>query len=496
MHVFFEPKSVAVIGASKKIDKAGHVIFKNFVINKNHGIFHGEIYPVNPNEDYILDYKCYPSLTKIPGIVELIIIVVPAQIVPSIMREAATKGVKAAVIVSAGFSEVGNHELENEVKKIAKETGIRVLGPNCLGVYDSYTGIDMLFLPETKVLTSGDEMVATPRPMKGYISIVTQSGAFGASALDYLTGRQIGISKFVSFGNKCDVNESEMLYYLMQDDKTRAILLYVEGIDSGREFMEVSAHVTKKKPIVALKSGRTTAGARAALSHTGALTGSDKVYDAAFSQVGIVRAKDMEQFFDMSKALAFQPPANGSNIGILTDAGGPGIMATDECEMLGLTVKKFSKKTLQKFEELKERGILPKIATCGNPVDLTGLATSETFEYATQIIMEDPEIHGLIVLGLHHLPGLQEDFVDRVAQVAKNFIKPIVACDIGETEMALYVRFRFDKLGIPSYASPEDAARAMKALVEYGRYLKKKGYFEDYMKHFLKRRSDQTLKVS
>lgn len=475
MRVFFEPKAVAVVGASRKIDKAGHIIFRNFVANKRRGIFKGELYPVNPNEDYILDYKSYPSVAKISGEVELIIIVVPAAIVPNIMRDAALKGVKAAVIVTAGFSEIGNRELENEVKTIAKKARIRVLGPNCLGVYDSYTGVDMLFLPETKVLTTGDEMVATPRPMAGRISIVTQSGAFGASALDYLTGRQIGISKFVSFGNKCDVDESEMLQYLMWDKTTRAILLYVEGINSGREFMKVAEKVTRKKPIVAMKSGRTSAGTRAALSHTGAMTGSDRIYDTVFSQVGIVRAKDMEEFFDMSKALAFQPPAKGPNIAILTDAGGPGIMAADECELLGLSVKRFSEETNKKFEGLKKKGILAQIATYGNPVDLTGLATSETFEHATRIILEDHHVQGLIVLGLHHLPGLQEDFVDRVAKVAADCPKPVVACDIGETEMALYVRYRFDKLGIPSYPSPEDAARAMKALVEYGAYMQRIG---------------------
>jgi len=486
MDSFFNPSSVAVIGASKRINKAGHVIFKNFVENKRRGVFKGEIYPVNPGEDYVLGYQCYPSVTKIHGELELVVIVVPANQVLNVMKEAAAKKVKTVVIITAGFSEIGNYELENQILAIAKKAGIRILGPNCLGVYDSKTGVDMLFLPETKILTTGDEVVATPRPMPGNIAVVTQSGAFGVASLDYLAGRQIGVSKFVSFGNKCDVNESEMLHYLLYDEETKVILLYVEDIKSGRQFFEAAKKVTKKKPIVALKSGRTKAGARAAASHTGAIAGSDRIYDAAFAQTGISRAKDMEEFFDVGKALVMQPPAAGMSVGVITDAGGPGIMAVDECELRGLAVRRFSDKTVQKFEELKREGKLPKFATNLNPVDITGSGTSEMFELATKILFEDPEINGIILLGLHHTPALQEDFIDRVAKVASMYVKPIVACDIGETEMALQTRFRFDKLGIPAYSSPEDAARAMNALVSYGLYLKKKRCLEDYVRNFLK----------
>jgi len=486
MNTFFNPRSVAVVGASKKINKAGHVIFKNFVENKRRGVFRGEIYPVNPHEDSILGFQCYPSVTKVPGELELVVIVVSANKVPNVMRDAAAKKVKAVVIISSGFGEVGNHELENQIITVAKKAGIRILGPNCLGVYDSRTGVDMLFLPETKVLTTGDEVVATPRPMPGNIAMVTQSGAFGVAALDYLAGRQMGISKFVSFGNKCDVTEAEMLHYLLYHEETKVILLYVEDIKSGREFLKAAKKVTKKKPIVALKCGRTEAGARAAASHTGAMAGSDQIYDAVFAQTGILRTKDMEEFFDAAKALAMQLPATGKNIGVITAAGGPGIMAVDECELKGLTVKRFSEKAIRKFEKLKKEGRLPKFATNLNPVDLTGSVTSEMFELAAEILFEDREIHGIILLGLHHTPALQEDFVDRVAKVASKHDKSIVACDIGETEMALHIRFRFDKLGIPAYFSPEDAARAMNALVRYGLYLKKDKCLKEYIQNFLK----------
>jgi acyl-CoA synthetase (NDP forming) len=485
LSAFFRPRSVAIVGATKRINKAGHVIFKNFVENKMRGVFKGELYAVNPTEDSIMGYKCYPSVTRIPGEVELIVIVVPAAVVSTIMKDAAAKKVKDAVIITSGFGEVGNHELEQQIIDIANKAGIRVLGPNCLGVYDSRTGVDMLFLPETKVLANGDEVIATPRPIPGNIAIVTQSGAFGVAALDYLAGREVGVSKFVSFGNKADVNEAEMLQFLLHDDETKVILLYVEDIKSGREFIKIAEKVTLKKPIVAIKSGRTDAGARAASSHTGALAGSDRIYSAVFEQTGILRAEDMDEFFHMGKSLAMQPPAAGKSVGIVTDAGGPGIMAVDEAELKGLDVIRLSEKTVAKFERLKVEGKLPKFASNLNPVDITGSGTDTMFELATKVLFQDPEICGIILLGLHQTPAVQEDYIDAVAKMTFSFDKPIVACDIGETEMAMHTRTRFDKQGIPAYSSPEDAARAMSGLVRYGRYLQKKGCFEEYTQNFL-----------
>ncbi len=486
LDAFFNPRSVAVIGATKKVDKAGQVIFKNLATNKQRGVFKGELYPVNPKEDSILGFKCYKSLSKIRDEIELIVIIVPATVVPSVMEEAVAKKVKTAVIISSGFKEVGNKELEDQVMAIAKKGGIRVLGPNCLGVYYSKTGIDTLFLPETKTLTTGDDVVATPRPMPGNIAMITQSGAFGVAALDYLTGRQMGVSKFVSFGNKSDVSESDILYYLLHDEETKVILVYLEDVKAGREFLEVAKQVTVKKPVVVIKSGRSAAGARAAASHTGAIAGSDKIYDAAFEQGGVIRARDMEEFFDIGKALAMQPPAKGKNIGILTDAGGPGVMTVDECEDLGLTVEHFSDETLKKFQELKDKNIILKIAATNNPVDLTGSVTDDMFEISAELMFQDPKISGIILLGLHHMPGLREKYIDEIAKISHKYDKPIVMCDIGETEMALYTRSRFDRLCVPSFASPEDAARAMKALVWYGEYLKRNGCLEEYIADFNK----------
>jgi acyl-CoA synthetase (NDP forming) len=327
--------------------------------------------------------------------------------------------------------------------------------------------------------------------MPGNIAMITQSGAFGVAALDYLTGRQMGVSKFVSFGNKCDVTESEILSYLLHDKETKVILAYVEDIKFGREFVKVAKRVTVKKPVVVIKSGKSAAGARAAASHTGAIAGSDKVYTAAFEQAGVIRARDMEEFFGSGKALAMQPPALGRNIGILTDAGGPGVMTVDELEIQGLTVEPFSEETSKKFEKLKNDGIILKIAATHNPVDLTGSVTDDMFEISADLMFQDTEIDGIIFLGLHHMPGLREKYIDSVAKVAMKYSKPIVMCDIGETEMALYTRGRFDRLGVPSYSSPEDAARAMKALVSYGEYLQSNNAAEEYLKEFLQKRNKQ-----
>jgi acyl-CoA synthetase (NDP forming) len=489
LDAFFNPHSTAIIGATKKTDKAGHVIFKNFATNKLRGVFKGELYPVNPNEDSILGFRCYSSIKEIQADIDLIIVIVPAKVVPNVIREAAEKKVKAAIIVSAGFKEVGNAELEEQIVTEARKGEVRILGPNCLGIYYSKTGVDSLFLPETKTLTTGEDVVATPRPMPGNIAMITQSGAFGVAALDYLTGRQMGVSKFVSFGNKCDVTESEILAFLLNDRETKVILAYVEDIKHGREFLRISKKVACKKPIVVIKSGKSAAGARAAVSHTGAIAGSDRIYNAAFEQGGVIRARDMEEFFDLGKALAMQPPAMGSNIGILTDAGGPGVMTVDECEILGLTVDPLSKETTEKFEQLKKDGVILKIAATHNPVDLTGSVTDDQFTVSAELMFQDQKIDGIIFLGLHHMPGLREKYIDDVAKVSAKYTKPLVMCDIGETEMAIYTRSRFDRLGVPSYTSPEDAARAMKALVSYGKYLQRNNVAEEYVKDFLQRKA-------
>jgi len=300
--------------------------------------------------------------------------------------------------------------------------------------------------------------------MPGNISLISQSGAFGAAALDYMAGNELGVDKFASFGNKIDISEPDMLEYFSHEKETTVILLYAESIEKG-----------------SLKSGRTASGARAAVSHTGALAGSDQIYDAAFRQAGVVRAKSMESFFDIAKALAFQPPAAGRMVVVLTDGGGAGVMTVDECESLGIEIKNLPEDLTIKFEEMKRDGTLPSFATNVNPIDLTGSVTSEMFEKSVEVLLEHPQVHGVILIGLHHAPSLREDFVDRVHSVWKKHRKPLVFCDIGETEMARELRRRFEKLGVPSYPSPERAAAAMAGLVQYGVFLSDEKCLEAYL---------------
>jgi acyl-CoA synthetase (NDP forming) len=320
------------------------------------------------------------------------------------------------------------------------------------------------------MLSDGREVVATPRPLPGYISLVSQSGGFGVAALDYMAGSMMGVRTFVSLGNRCDVDEHELLDFFSQDEKTKVILLYIEGLKGGRQFVDAARRFTKSKPIVAFKSGRTEAGARAAVSHTAALAGVDKIYDAAFTQSGVVRAQTLEEFFDMARALQFQKPASGNRISILTNAGGPGIIAADACIESGLRVDSLSETTLRKLEEMKAKGELLGIMTGSNPLDLSGQGTSEMFAKVLRILMDAHEVDGVLVMAFHQAPPILDDVVQAIADTHKGHAKPILACDVGGTEMAEDFRTRFEKHGIPAYETPERAARAMYALARYGQY--------------------------
>jgi acyl-CoA synthetase (NDP forming) len=286
-----------------------------------------------------------------------------------------------------------------------------------------------------------------------------------------MSGKMMGVRTFVSLGNRCDVDEHELLDFFREDERTKVVLLYIEGLKGGREFMDAARRFTRSKPIVALKSGRTEAGARAAASHTAALAGVDRIYDAAFVQSGIVRALTLEEFFDMARALQFQKPALGKRIAILTNAGGPGIIAADTCVDSGLRVDSLSKSTLGELEGMKARGELLPIMTGSNPLDLSGQGTSEMFAKVLQILMEDPEVDGAIVMPFHQAPPILDDVVKAIADTHKGHEKPILACDVGGTEMAEEFRTRFEKYGVPAYETPERAARAMFALAKYGQYL-------------------------
>jgi acyl-CoA synthetase (NDP forming) len=472
LRAFFDPRSIAIVGASPIANKVGNIIAHNLIENKQRGLLKAELFPINPKYPTILGQKCYPSLRVLPQDVETLVVAIPAEGVPTVIEEGALKNAKAAIVISSGFREVGNTELEEKLDKARKESGIRVIGPNCLGIYDPYSGMDTLFLPEVKMLSSGREVVATPRPLPGYISLVSQSGGFGAAALDYMAGNMMGVRTFVSLGNRCDVDEHELLDFFSRDERTKVVLLYIEGLKRGRVFIESARRFTKLKPIVAFKSGRTEAGARAAASHTAALAGVDKIYDAAFTQSGVVRAQTLEEFFDMGRALQFQKPTSGTSIAIITNAGGPGVIAADACNESGLRVDSLSEATLGKFEEMKEKGELLTIMTGSNPIDLSGQGTSEMFAKVLRILMDAREVDGALVMAFHQAPPILDDVVQAIAETHKGYTKPILACDVGGTEMAEDFRTRFEKYGIPAYETPERAARAMYALARYGRYVR------------------------
>jgi len=474
LRAFFDPRSIAIVGASPIANKVGNIIAHNLIENKQRGLLKADLFPVNPRYPTILGQKCYASLREIPQDVETLVVVIPAEGVPGIIGEGASKNVKAAIVISSGFREVGNTELDEKLTKVRMETGIRIIGPNCLGIYDPYSGMDTLFLPEVKMLSDGREVVATPRPMPGYIALISQSGGFGVAALDYMAGSMMGVRTFVSLGNRCDVNEHELFDFFGQDEKTKVILLYIEGLKGGREFVDAAQRFTKLKPIVAFKSGRTEAGARAAASHTAALAGVDKIYDAAFAQSGVVRAQTMEEFFDMGRALQFQKPAFGDRISILTNAGGPGVIAADACIESGLRVDSLSATTLRRLEEMKAKGELLGIMTGSNPLDLSGQGTSEMFAKVLRILMDAPEVDGVLVMAFHQAPPILDNVIQAIAETHKGYTKPILACDVGGTEMAVDFRTRFEKYGIPAYETPERAARAMYALARYGFFLHRK----------------------
>jgi len=310
-----------------------------------------------------LGEKIYPNVYSVPENIDLAVIVVPASLVEGVIEDLGKKNVKAAIIITAGFSEVGNVELEKRIVEKAKSYGIRIIGPNCVGILSTWSGVDTIFLPYTKILSDEREVLSAPRPGKGYVALISQSGAVGTAALDYMAGEGIGLSHFISIGNKADIDGVELIEFLREDPYTKVILLYLENIKDGRKFVEVASKVTKEKPIITLKAGRTSAGKRAAASHTAAVAGIDEIYEAAFRRAGVIRANDIEELFDLAKAFAKQPPARGNRIGIITDGGGAGVMATDMAEILGLKVPEIRRETREKLEELRERGLLPKICT-------------------------------------------------------------------------------------------------------------------------------------
>ncbi|MBS7643119.1 CoA-binding protein [Candidatus Bathyarchaeota archaeon] len=453
---FFQPKSVAIIGASRNPTKSGYVVLENFV---KFG-YEGRVYPINPEADEILGVKAYPNVKDVPDEIDLAVIVLSAPAVPQVMRDCAEKHVKCAVIISGGFGEVGEEGMkrEREVKEIIQKSGIRVIGPNCMGVVDTSTMVNTMFLPAKHF----------SKPERGNIGFISQSGAFGLTMIDYLASEGIGISKFASYGNKIDVSESELLEYFSQDPETKVILMYVEAIDNGQKFIEVAKKVTKLKPVVALKAGRTAAGSKAVISHTGALSGAYTIYKGAFSQAGIIHADNVQELVDIGKAFSYQPYAKGNRIAIITGGGGYGVIASDSCETLGLQVANLEDKTIENM-----RMSFPPHYVVKNPVDLTGDASEGDYKTALALTLEDKNVDGVIMIILFQVPRLEETIVDAISETTSRLHdKPVIVSSIGGEYTKKMVR-KLEARKIPVYPTPERAVRAMAALVEYGTYVSK-----------------------
>jgi len=471
MEKFFNPQSIAVVGASRDPTKVGWQIVYNLKL-----AFKGRIYPVNPKADEVLGLRAYPTVSSIPGDVDLCVVSVPAPSVPDVIADCGSKGVRAAIVISAGFKEVGNVELEKRLVDVARRYGVRVMGPNCVGVYVPKTGVNTTFLKPERMSFPGH----------GPIAFISQSGAFGIAVLDWAAMRGIGISKFVSLGNKADIDEVEVLDYLVEDSDTRVITMYIEGVERGKEFMEALRRTTLKKPVVVLKSGRTEAGARAIASHTGSLADTDKVYEAVFRQTGALRVYGMEELFDAALALAYQPPAAGPRVGILTVGGGSGVMATDAAVDLGLEVPKLSQETEEKL-----RKVLLPIASPHNPVDVTGSARDEHLIDALEILVESGEVDAIIWIPYFMVPGLSEEiakkFVAKYREVLKRTGRPVPV--VGAVTGGVYswrLAAEAEQSGIPMYPSVERAAKAVYMLYKYGAWLKKNELYDEYVKKFLR----------
>jgi acyl-CoA synthetase (NDP forming) len=449
MKELFEPESIAVIGASSKEGKVGNLVFKYVSESK------AKVYPVNPNEDKISG--CYRSIKEIEDSIDLAIICTPAKVCAENVRECSEKGVKYVIPVAGGFGEAGveGKRLEDEMKKYAGQT--RILGPNTLGIFVPEV-IDTMFL----------ERKRSPRPGKGRIALVSQSGATAATIMNSANLYSIGFSAFVGLGNRIDLNENDFIDYFSEREDTGTIALYLESFADGFKFKEAIERC--KKPVVLLKAGRSAAGAKAAASHTGALAGSDRIVSALCDQYNISRVYDEEELIDVSRALAYSEPLKGDRIAVLTTAGGHGVIATDYITSkekgVALSISRLSEKTNEKLKKLA----LP-FASLANPVDLTASATDDMYLKALDALIDDENTDGILASVLFDPPGMTEKLIDGI--IARKGKKPLIVYTVG-AEMSVSAIRRFEKAGIPAYPSIWRGVRALYAL--YSLYARRGNY--------------------
>ncbi|MGZ4913622.1 MAG: acetate--CoA ligase alpha subunit [Halobacteriota archaeon] len=441
MDDFFYPKSIAVIGAAREEGKVGHAVLKNLI----DAGFEGEIVPVNPNATEILGLKTYPTIKK----VDLAVVTVPARVVPSVLEEAGRIGIKASIVISAGFREAGMEggRLEAQVKEICRKYGIRIVGPNCLGIISTGARMNASF--------------ASEYPDKGAISLISQSGALCTSFLDWAAIEGLGFDKFVSVGNKADITEAELLGYITRYASTRIVALYIEGIDNGRAFMQVAGETSRIRPIIALKSGRTDVGAKAASSHTGALAGSDATYDAAFKQSGIIRVDSIDEFFDAAKIFSHCDIPKLSTVAIITNAGGPGVLASDACAKYQIPLANF---TFDTIEALKRE--LPQGSNIYNPVDILGDAAPERYVATLEIVLNDENVGVVVVLLTPQAMTEPEKIATSICEISAHAKKPIITSFIGGKELDTAIEL-LKHGSVANFTSPETAIRAAHSLIRF-----------------------------
>ncbi|MEM3479058.1 MAG: acetate--CoA ligase [Candidatus Bathyarchaeia archaeon] len=445
LDAFFNPRSIAVIGASRDPSKVGHRVFRNIV----EAGFKGALYPINPNADEILGFKCYRSIRETPGEVDLAVIVVPAKIVPSVVEDCGLKGVKGLIVISAGLSETGREgaQLEREVVSICRKYGLRMQGPNCLGIISVQSRVNASFAPSM--------------PLPGNIAFVSQSGALGSAILNWAIRNEIGFTKFVSLGNEADLNEADFIEALGEDEDTRVIGLYVEGVKEGERFVEVARRVSRKKPIIAIKAGTTSAGVKAVSSHTGSLAGSETAFSAAFKKAGIIRVNTLEELFNLVISFSLQPIPKGKRVLIVTNGGGPGILTADACEKMGLDLPLLEYEIIEKLREQ-----MPPHASLSNPLDVLGDAEENRYKLALESGLKSGNVDGIIVILTPQAVTPCEEIAKVVAEVGKSSTKPIIASFMGLEDTSPAIR-TLKEGRIPNYAFPESAAFVLKTMHEY-----------------------------
>ncbi|HHT9119488.1 MAG TPA: acetate--CoA ligase alpha subunit [Candidatus Hypogeohydataceae bacterium YC41] len=443
---FFQPRSIAVIGAAREEYKLGHSILKN-ILDYN---FPGKVYPINPRADSILGLHAYPSVKMVEDSVELAVLVLPAELCLQAIEECGQKGIDSAVIISGGFKEIGGEgvEREKELSRLAKKYNIRVVGPNCLGIINTHYRLNATF-------------AANPPP-KGHVAFFSQSGAICSAILDWAQTQHLGFSKFVSMGNNMDINEVDLLKAFEDDPECRVILGYIEGIKDGRAFMEEASRVTRKKPVVIIKSGSTGAGARAVSSHTGSLAGSDNAFRAAFKQSGILRVETLEDLFSVAQALSAQETPPGPQVAIFSNAGGPAILTADAVERSDLRMASFYRETVEAL-----RNCLPRIASFYNPVDITGGVKEDVYRVAMEKVLQDENVHAVVAINAPQAVVKAEEVARVVGELSKKFrSKTVIASFMGGPTMKEAVEL-LAQYQVPNYPFPETAVAVLEAMFHH-----------------------------